>query len=105
MDEFETSEEAKVKLRQKQTELANLIEALVKLEESKEWNTVKELVFDKSLVAIERQILNESLAKEINTNKLYKLQGEWAWSKQYSDTPRFISTLKKQLEDINKQLK
>lgn len=92
-------------LRERQTELINIIEAFDKLEQSKEWQTIKDLIFNKSLSAIERQIQNEALAPEIDTNKLYKLQGEWVWSKQYADTNRFISTLRKQLEDIKLKLK
>lgn len=111
MDEFdlnrepELSEEVRVKLQERQTELIKIIESFEKLDQSKEWNTLKELVFDKSLEAIERQLLNESLAPKINTDKLYKLQGEWVWAKQYNDTNRFVEALKLQLQDIKKRLK
>lgn len=102
MDEF--TEERKAKLRERQNELVRLLEALAKLDKSEEWHILKELVFDKSVTLIERQLLNESLAKEIDTNKLYKLQGEWAWAKQYGDVNRFADTLKIQLEEIKKIL-
>jgi len=103
MDEL--TEERKTKLRERQSELMRLLEALGKLDKSEEWHVLKELVFDKSVIAVERQLLNESLAKEIDTNKLYKLQGEWAWAKQYGDVNRFADTLKTQLEEIKKLLK
>ena len=105
LDKIEMTEEVKVILRQEQARLIKLIDALVKLEKSQEWAVLKELVFDKSLEAIQRQITSEALAVTIDINKLYKLQGEWAWAKQYSDTNRFVDTLKKQLEDIKKRLK
>lgn len=105
MDEQSTSEDVKVKLRERQNELIRIIQSFGGLESSKEWGVIKDLIFDKALTAIERQILNESLAPKINTDKLYKLQGEWAWAKQYSDTNRFVDTLKKQLEEIKRQLK
>lgn len=92
-------------LEQERARLTTLIEALAILVQSKEWNVVREMVFEKSLEAIKRQILIESLAKEIDTAKLYKLQGEYAWSKQYADTDRFIEGLKKMLENINSKLK
>jgi len=104
MNEVEITEEVKEKLREEQTKLTKIIEALVGLDKSKEWHTLKELVFDKSLEAIERQIMNESTAIQIDTNKLYRLQGEWVWAKQYSDVNRFITTLKRQLEEIKKRL-
>lgn len=103
--EREISEEAKVILREKQTELVKLIKAFVSLEENKDWVTLRELVFQRSLAAIEREIMNESIKPEISINKLYKLQGEWVWAKQYSETNRFVETLKKQLEDIKQRLK
>lgn len=102
--EEEVTQETKTLLRGEQTRLVNILEAIDKLENSKEWSTLKELVFSKSLAAIERQMMNECLAQEIDTDKLYRLQGEWAWAKQYSDTERFAETLKKQLEEIKKRL-
>lgn len=98
-------EEVKAKLRERQSEMMTLIEALVKLDKSKEWGVVKELVFDRSLTSIERQLMNESLAPEVSTSKIYKLQGEWAWAKQFCDVNRFVENLKKQLENLNKQIK
>ncbi len=75
-----------------------------KLNESKEWHVLKELVFDKSIEAIERQLLSESTKQEIEIKNLYRLQGELAWCKQYSDTGRFVETLKAQLQGIKNRL-
>lgn len=105
MDNVEITDEVKLLLREEQTKLINLIEALANLDGTKEWETVRELTFEKSLKAIERQLLNEALAVEVNMNKIYRLQGEWVWAKQYSDVKRFVDTLKKQLEAINLKLK
>lgn len=104
-DKLELTEEVKVKLREEETRLTKIIEALVSLDKSKEWSTLKELVYDVSVLSVERQILNICLNKEIDLNALYKLQGEWAWAKQHSDTNRFITTLKQQLEGIKNKLK
>lgn len=101
----ELNEEQKTILRAKQTELIRLTDAVAKLSKSEEWATLKEIVFDKSVASIERQLLSEALTKKIDTDKLYKLQGEWAWAKQYSDMDRFGDTLKNQLEDIKLRLR
>ena len=103
MDEL--SEESKIELRKHQTELIRVIEALGVLEKSKEWETVRELVYDKSLASIERQILQAALAQTISVEVLYRLQGEYAWAKQYNDIPRFIQTLTQQLQNIKMRLK
>lgn len=105
MEDLEITAEGRVKLEERQTELTKLIEAFVKLDKSREWQVVKELIFDRSLVSIERQLLSESLATEVKPDRLYKLQGEWAWSKQFADVSRFIQILTKQLEDIKIKLK
>ncbi len=104
MEDLDLTEAEKDQLRKRQIELVKVIESFEKLEKSKEWESVKELVFDKSLAAIEKQIMNESLAPKIDADKLYKLQGEWAWAKQYSDLNRFIYNLKNQLIEIKKKI-
>ncbi len=92
-------------LEQKREELVKIIQSFEILDKSKEWSTLKELVFDKSLASIERQLLSESLSPELTTSKLYKLQGEYAWAKRFTDFNGFIEKSKKQLEDINKKIK
>lgn len=105
LDNIILTDEIRVKLIAEQTNLVKVIETFTKLSNSKEWETLKELVFDRSLQAIERQMMNEALAPEIKTEKLYRLQGEWAWAKQYNDTNRFVENLKRQLEEIKRKLK
>lgn len=104
MDDFEISDEIRSKLQEEQNKLIAILESLKRLSHNEDWQVLKELVFDKSLEAIERQIKSVSLMETINTDKLYKLQGEWSWCKQYSDSNRFAETIKKQLEDIKKRL-
>lgn len=104
LDKIVLTDENKALLIKEQNRLIKIIEALSKLDKSKEWETLKEEVYAKSLVAIERQMLNESLSPAINTDKLYKLQGEWVWAKQFTDVDRYVDTLKRQLEQIKKKL-
>ena len=98
------TDENKALLRVEQTRLLKIIDALSKLDKGKEWESLKEEVYEKSLNAIERQMLNECLSQTINTDKLYKLQGEWVWAKQFTDVDRYVDTLKRQLEQIKKKL-
>lgn len=104
-DNGEITEETKALYRQEQDRLIRIIEAFEGLEKTEEWKTLKELVFSKSLDAIQRQILNESLSRVIDTEKLYKLQGEYAWATQYVQTGRFVETCRKQLAEIKRKLK
>ena len=104
LDKIVMTDENKALLIKEQTRLIKVIEALSKLDKSKEWEALKEEVYSKSLLAIERQMLNECLSKEVDVNKIYKLQGEWAWSKQFADVDRYVDILKKQLEGIKKKI-
>lgn len=99
------TEESKVLFEQRHAELVRIIESFENLEKSKEWETLKELIFDKALASIERQMLTESQNSDVDTKKLYRLQGEHSWAKRFCDINRFIESQKKQLEEINRKIK
>ncbi len=104
-EEVAVSSEVKVLYEKKHSELVRIIESFENLEKSKEWATLKELVFDGALASIERQILTEASNLDINTAKLYRLQGEKEWARKYADTTKYVETLKQQLDEINKKIK
>ena len=108
MDDFgkiELTEDIKEKLRVKQTEIEKVLEALEKLDKTKEWKALQEYLFKPSMEAIERQMRNECTAPVIDKNKLYRLQGEWVWARQYMNIPNFVSTLKQELTALRNKLK
>lgn len=105
LDKIELTPEVATKLRERQGELIKIIEAFEGLEKNKDWQVIKELVFGRWLEAVERQMRNEVLSKEIDSDKLYKLQGEWASARQYSDPIGFAKTLAVQLQGIKNKLK
>lgn len=94
----------KIKLEERHSELVRIIESFEKLELSKEWATLKELVFDKEIISIERQLYLASLDTPLDTSILYTLQGRHIQAKRFEIYP-YIETLKKELENINKKLK
>lgn len=98
-------EEVVVKLREEQTRLIKIIEAFVELDKSRAWQTLKELIFKKSLGNIEDQLFAECLTPVLNEKEIYRLQGQRVWAKRYCEIDGYVSTLKKQLEEINKKLK
>lgn len=105
LDKIELTPEVEVKLRERQGELVKVIQAFEGLEKNKDWQVVKELVFGKWKEAVERQIFNEALSKEISTPNQYRLQGEWASARQYADPIGFAKTLAVQLQGIKNKLK
>lgn len=104
MEDIEITEQGKIVLEQRRAELVKIIESFDKLERSEEWITVKTLVFGQSLQSIERQLLSKSLEQNLDMTELYRLQGKREWAKRYEDVPKFISSLKKELEDIKRKL-
>lgn len=98
-------DEIKKKYTVRKEELLKQIESFEKIQKSEEWETLNSLVFSKAVRSIERQILNQATSKEINLNELYRLQGEWVWAKHYADLAIFTEKLKKELDNINQQLK
>ena len=97
-------EKGLVELREKQTKLTRLITAIDTLEQSKEWETMKELLFNGLVEKLQRKIQTEGSSNEVSLPNLYKLQGELKWSKRYADLGEYKSTLKVELEGIKKRI-
>lgn len=94
----------KVKYEERYDVLVKIIESFESLEKSKEWEVLKEHVFSKSLISIERQLLNASIESPIVPEKIYKLQGELSWARRFNDVSRFIETYKKQLVEAKSKI-
>lgn len=99
MEEELITEQVQTQYQQRYNELVKVIESFEKLDKTREWATLKELVFDKELISIDRQLLLASMEFPLDTAKLYKLQGERKQIMKY-DIDSYIKTLKKQLADI-----
>lgn len=102
MDEVDL--QLSVKLEEKHSELVKIVQSFENLEKSKEWEVLRELVFSRELASIERQLLVAALVTPLDQAKIYRLQGERMQAKKY-DLPKYIESLKRQLEEINKKLK
>lgn len=102
MDEIEP--QSKVQYEQRYTELVKIMESFESLEKSKEWETLKELVFSKSQLSIERQIHNAANESPIDLPKLYKLQGELSWAKRFNNIDKFIENYKRQLIEVKAKI-
>jgi len=91
-------------LEERHDELVKILQSFEILEKSKEWVILKDLVYDRELSSVERQLFNASLENPLDIAKLYTLQGRRAQAKKY-EINHFIETLKKELESVNKQIK
>lgn len=92
------------KLEERRQIIIKITEALLGLDKTSEWQTLVDLVYKPALESIERKISLEAKKDEIDPKELYKLQGELAWAKRFTDLNHFVNLLKKELEGINNKI-
>lgn len=88
------------KIRDRQNDLINILEAIEVVMKNKGWQTLKELVFDGVIERLDRQLLSEAKKPVVEIEKIYFLQGELAWARRYSDLKSYAEMLKKELQGI-----
>ena len=91
-------------IRDRQTELVLIIEAIDEVLKTKGWQTLKELVWDKEVERIERLLLSEAKGSEINFGTIFRLQGELQRTRRY-DLRSYAEMLKKELQGIKENQK
>lgn len=66
-------------IRQRETELIEIIEAIKHIRSSDYWKLLQEQVFHKDLDRLTRQLRSER-----DTIEMYRLQGQVTWAEKYS---------------------
>lgn len=88
--------------QEREAKLVRLIESLEALQQSREWSTLKQELFDGILDSIDRRMEQEAAKPEINTAELYRLQGERKVAKKLQlDT--LVASYRLELANIRKQ--
>lgn len=101
----ETEDTSRSSLLEKQKgELTQIIEAIHRIEATKDWQKLKRLVLDGVTTTLERQLANAASAKEVDTPELYRLQGQLVWARKYTDLTKLADFFRQQLEHIKNQL-
>lgn len=98
-----TAERQDEQVEKRRGELTRIIEAIRSVAASKEWGTLRELLFDDAVRALERRIISESSATNVKLDELYRLQGQLVWARKYADFDKLGEFFMKQLEGIKKQ--
>lgn len=91
-------------LRERKIELTRIVESIDLLSQIKEWQTLKELIFDKMVERLEKNLQAEAKKNELLPAEIYRLQGQIAWAKRYSDLYKLAEAYKQELNSINKKL-
>ena len=60
----------------REQDLIEVLEAFSRIRQTQDWNTIQELHVKPQLKNVETQLFVESLSNEIDSKKLYRLQGQ-----------------------------
>lgn len=90
------------RVQEREAKLVRLVEALSVINDSREWSTLREELFDGQLATIENRLKSESEKTELNTAEIYRLQGEKKWAKRYSNFDDLIANYRAELANIRK---
>lgn len=92
-------------IRERITELTSNLGAIDGLLENDDWKLLEESVFKPTVEKLEKEMLAEAQKKDMDNVKIYRLQGNIAWAKIYSDLSKFRDKLKVELTALRNQLK
>lgn len=101
---LEQVRDPKVKLRELETQLVRIIEAIRGIKHSQEWSTLKTEVFDGLTARLERDLREEAIGSDPNPTKLNRIAGELRWAKRFSDFDKFESDKVAELKAIRLNL-
>lgn len=91
-------------LQQKQGELAQLVEAINRVEANDDWRKLRELFLNGIVDRLERQLRDEAQKSEVDLPKIYRLQGQIEWAKRYSDLKKISDEKRLEIENLKKQI-
>lgn len=100
----EIPEERVPLLRERESVLVQMIEAIVSLSKTKEWSTLKTHVFDGVLDNLQKRMVSESYKMSLDEKEIYRLQGQIMWAKKYSNVEDLANVFRLELNNIRKQL-
>lgn len=92
-------------LQHNQGGLTQVVEAINRVEASQDWQKLKKVLLDEVVENLERQLSQEALRDQIDTSKIYRLQGQLAWAHKYADLKKLAQFFIKQVENIKNQIK
>ncbi len=94
----------KESLAVKEGELSRFIEALIRVEASEDWRTLKTGLFDGLTKRLENQLFQEANKPVISESTIYRLQGKLEWARAYSDLKKYGERLRNELSNIRQTI-
>lgn len=90
------------KLKEREGELLRIIEALRAVQDTKGWNTLKELVFASISDTLHKEITDEAREDNPDTLRLSRLAGQLKWAERFSDLNKLEQVYRVELANIRR---
>lgn len=91
-------------LRERESFLVRVIEAIGRVEGSADWKVLQKEIFDPLTENLQRLVIQETRKEKINTDVIHSLNGQLAWAKKYSKLDDLSKIFKVELTNIRKQI-
>jgi len=91
-------------LRIQEARIIRIIEAIQGIQKMKEWQVLKEEIFDGLTHSLEKEIKNEARSENPNVLKLTRLSGKIEWAEKYADLSKLENNYRSQLVNIKLKL-
>ncbi len=102
--EADEPQDTQILLRQKLVETEKILKALLAVNESREWQTLKELVLDGVVQTLEKRLRQESNKAVLDGPEIYRVQGQLAWARRYADLSKLADAYKIELNNLTRKL-
>lgn len=91
-------------LREKESSLVRIIEAIGRVERSADWSSLKTDVFDGLAQNLRNRIFTEAKKEQPDSLKLNRLSGQLEWADRFADLSKFRKEKEVELKSVKKQL-
>ena len=91
-------------LRQREGELVKLIETIMRIEQSEDWQILRNHIFDGLVEGIEGRLRGEAGKNELNQPEVYRLQGQLLLARKYADFKKLGDVYRSELSNVKSQL-
>ncbi len=98
---LEEPKDRREEISAKEAQLIRVIEAIVKIQASHEWSTLKSLVFESRIVDLEKRLIIESEKLDLKDSVIYRLQGRLFEARKY-DLDKLVESFRLELTNIRK---
>lgn len=91
-------------MRERETHLVHVIEALQGVAQSQAWSTLKTELFDGLVKTLKGELYSEAKREVPDTLKLRHISGQLKWAEKFSDLSKLEATFRVELQGVRQNL-